>query len=107
MEHTNILDLLNKPGDSVQGTIVSTQPSPEKPSEYGVVTFDNGLSVDLDYADNLRREMDGVLDSFYAEDPDGQPVVRIVFVDPEEVSRPGKDFTPKYAHAVILNPEGV
>ena len=70
MDPTNILDLLNKPGDSVQGTIVSTQPSPEKPSEYGVVTFDNGLSVDLDYADNLRREMDGVLDSFYAEDPD-------------------------------------
>lgn len=105
MEPIDILDQLNEPGDFVQGTIVSTRPSPEKPSEYGVVTFDNGLSVDLDHADNLRREMDGILDSFYAEDPDGQPFVRIVFVDPAEVS--SGSFQPKFAHAVILNPEGV
>ena len=103
----NILELLNEPGDFVEGRIASTQPSPEEPSHYGIVTFDNGLSVDLDYADNLRRDMDGILDSYYEENPDGQPFVRIVAIDPAEIARPDKDFTPKFAHAVILNPEGV
>ena len=103
----NILELLNEPGDFVEGRIVSTQPSEEEPSHYGIVTFDNGLSVDLDYADNLRREMDGILDSYYEENPDGEPFVRIVFIDPNEIARPDKDFTPKFAHAVILDPEGV
>ena len=101
----NILEQLNKPGDFVEGRIVSTQPSPEEPSHYGIVTFDNGLSVDLDYADNLRREMDGILDAYYEENPDGQPFVRIAYVEPEEIARPDKDFTPKFAHAVIINPE--
>lgn len=103
----NILELLNEPGDYVEGRIVSTEPSPKEPSHYGIVTFDNGLSVDLDYADNLRREMDGILDSYYEENPDGEPFVRIVYIDPSEIARPDKDFTPKFAHAVILNPEGV
>jgi hypothetical protein len=103
----NILELLNEPGDFVEGRIVSTHPSPKEPSHYGIVTFDNGLSVDLDYADNLRREMDGILDAYYEENPGGQPFVRIVAIDPIEIARPDKDFTPKFAHAVILNPEGV
>ena len=98
----NILELLNEPGDLVEGRIVSTHPSPKEPSHYGIVTFDNGLSVDLDYADNLRREMDGILDSYFAEHPEGQPKVRIFWVDPEEVARPDKDFTPRFAHAVVL-----
>ena len=103
----NILELLNEPGDSYEGTVVSFEDSLEEPSHYGILTFDDGNTVDLDQADNLRREMDGILDSYYEENPEGQPLVRIVFIDPAEIARPDKDFTPKFAHAVILNPEGV
>lgn len=103
----NILELLNEPGDFYEGTVVSFEDSLEEPSHYGILTFDDGNTVDLDQADNLRREMDGILDSYYEEIPDGQPFVRIVFIDPAEIARPDKDFTPKFAHAVILNPEGV
>ena len=103
----NILEQLNDPGDSYEGTVVSFEDSLEEPSHYGILTFDDGNTVDLDQADNLRREMDGILDSYYEENPEGQPLVRIVFIDPAEIARPDKDFTPKFAHAVILNPEGV
>ena len=101
----NILELLNKPGDFVEGRIVSTRPSPEEPSHYGVVTFEDGSTIDLDYADNLRRDMDGILDSYYEEGATNAPRVRIVRIDPAEIARPDKDFTPKFAHAVIINPE--
>lgn len=101
----NPLETLQEQGDNITGRVVSTQPSPEAPSEYGIVTLetDNGdIEIDLDLNDNLRREMDGILDSYFAEHPEGQPKVRIFWVDPEEVARPDKDFTPRFAHAVVL-----
>lgn len=101
----NILELLNEPGDFYEGTVVSFEDSLEEPSHYGILTFDDGNTVDLDQADNLRREMDGILDAYYEENPDGQPFVRIAYVEPEEIARPDKDFTPKFAHAVIIDPE--
>ena len=103
----NILELLNEPGDFYEGTVVSFEDSLEEPSHYGILTFDDGNTVDLDQADNLRREMDGILDSYYESDATDAPRVRIVRIDPTEIARPDKDFTPKFAHAVILNPEGV
>ena len=101
----NILELLNEPGDFYEGTVVSFEDSLEEPSHYGILTFDDGNTVDLDQADNLRREMDGILDAYYEENPGGQPFVRIAHVEPEEIARPDKDFTPKFAHAVIIDPE--
>ena len=101
----NVLETLTNPGDSIVGRLVGFEASPEAPSEYGVLTLDNGITIDLDLNDNLRREMDGILDAYYEENPDGQPFVRIAYVEPEEVARPDKDFTPKFAHAVIIDPE--
>ena len=101
----NVLETLTNPGDSIVGRLVSFEASPEAPSEYGVLTLDNGITIDLDLNDNLRREMDGILDAYYEENPGGQPFVRIAYVAPEEVARPDKDFTPKFAHAVIIDPE--
>lgn len=102
----DILDFLEEPGDSYEGTIIGFGASPEEPSHYGVLYFDDGNTVDLDYADNLRREVDGILDSYYDENPEGEPVLRIVRIDPDEICRPDKDFEPKFAHMAILNPEG-
>lgn len=98
----NVLETLTNPGDSIVGRLVGFEASPEAPSEYGVLTLDNGITIDLDLNDNLRREMDGILDAYFEDHPEGQPKVRIFWVDPEEVARPDKDFTPRFAHAVVL-----
>ena len=103
---SDILDQLNEPGDFYEGTVVDWHESAEEPSHYGVLIFDDGNTVDLDHADNLRREVDGILDAYYDEDPFDAPRLRIVRIDPDEVARPDKGFTPKFAHAVILVQEG-
>ena len=98
----NVLETLTNPGDSIVGRLVGFEASPEAPSEYGVLTLDNGLTIDLDLNDNLRREMDGILDAYFEDHPEGQPLLKVVAIDPAEIARPDKDFTPKFAHAVII-----
>ena len=98
----NVLETLTNPGDSIVGRLVGFEASPEAPSEYGVLTLDNGITIDLDLNDNLRREMDGILDAYFEDHPKGQPLLKVVAIDPAEIARPDKDFTPKFAHAVII-----
>ena len=98
----NVLETLTNPGDSIVGRLVGFEASPEAPSEYGVLTLDNGITIDLDLNDNLRREMDGILDAYFEDHPEGQPLLKVVAIDPAEIARPDKDFTPKFAHAVII-----
>ena len=98
----NVLETLTNPGDSIVGRLVGFEASPEAPSEYGVLTLDNGITIDLDLNDNLRREMDGILDAYFEDHPKGQPLLKVVAIDPAEIARPDKDFNPKFAHAVII-----
>ena len=41
----NVLETLTNPGDSIVGRLVGFEASPEAPSEYGVLTLDNGITI--------------------------------------------------------------